>query len=165
MPGDSNSGSDTLLYLTDDQLRAGIEAMCDAYRGFHADLDRLLREFGYGHAHHRALHFIARHPDMTVSQLLMFLGVTKQSLSRALRRLTADGLIRVQVGSTDRRTRHLRLTEAGRELEEHLSALQRKRMRTAYRAAGPEAVAGFRKVLEQIMDTHLRHQEPRPPEL
>ena len=33
-----------------------------------------------------------------------------------------------------------------------LSDAQRTRMRSTYRDAGPEAVAGFRKVLEAMMD-------------
>jgi len=30
-------------------------------------------------------------------------------------------------------------------------------MRSAYRRAGPEAVAGFREVLEAMMDEDMRH--------
>ena len=37
---------ETLLYLTDDQLRQGIEAMFFAYRGFTADPDRILELHG-----------------------------------------------------------------------------------------------------------------------
>ena len=48
------------------------------------------------------------------------------------------------------------MTEDGRNLEKVLSEAQRKRMRAAYREAGPEAVAGFRQVLEQIMDPEMR---------
>ena len=50
----------TLLFLTDEQLRKGIEAMFFAYRGFTADPDRILSDLAYGRAHHRAIHFIAR---------------------------------------------------------------------------------------------------------
>ena len=47
-------GGPSLLFLTDEQLRQGIEAMFFAYRGFTADPDRILEEHGYGRAHHRA---------------------------------------------------------------------------------------------------------------
>lgn len=145
-----------LLFLTDDQLRRGIEAMFFAYRGFTADPDRILGDMEYGRAHHRALHFINRTPGTTVNNLLNILGVTKQSLNRVLRTLIEDGLVSSRVGLQDRRERHLQLTEAGRTLEKELSEAQRGRMRAAYRDAGPEAVAGFRKVLEQIMDPEMR---------
>jgi hypothetical protein len=74
--------SESLLFLTDEQLRRGIEAMFFAYRGFTADPDRILQEYGYGRAHHRAIHFINRSPGTTVNNLLSILGVTKQSLNR-----------------------------------------------------------------------------------
>ena len=147
---------ESLLFLTDEQLRKGIEAMFFAYRGFTADPDRILSDYEYGRAHHRAIHFINRAPGTTVNNLLAILGVTKQSLNRVLRTLIEDGLVEARVGTRDRRERHLHLTEAGAELERKLSEAQRSRMRVAYKQAGPEAVAGFRQVLEAMMDPEMR---------
>jgi DNA-binding MarR family transcriptional regulator len=151
----STSG-ESLLFLTDEQLRQGIEAMFFAYRGFTADPDRILDGLAYGRAHHRAIHFINRAPGTTVNNLLNILGVTKQSLNRVLRTLISDGLVQSRVGRNDKRERHLFLTDAGRALEQKLSDAQRARMRAAYRTAGPEAVAGFRKVLEAMMDAEMQ---------
>jgi len=152
----SASSGESLLFLTDEQLRRGIEAMFFAYRGFTADPDRILENYAYGRAHHRAIHFINRTPGTTVNNLLAILGVTKQSLNRVLRTLVEDGLVESRVGTRDKRERHLYLTDQGIALERALSEAQRTRMRAAYRAAGPEAVAGFRTVLEQMMDPDLR---------
>ncbi len=149
-------GGESLLFLTDEQLRKGIEAMFFAYRGFTADPDRILETMEYGRAHHRALHFIHRSPGTTVSNLLSILGVTKQSLNRVLRTLIDDGLVRSEKGRQDARERHLFLTQKGDALERQLSDAQRARMRAAYRAAGPAAVSGFRQVLEAMMDPELR---------
>jgi DNA-binding MarR family transcriptional regulator len=151
-------GGESLLFLTDEQLRQGIEAMFFAYRGFTADPDRILAGMAYGRAHHRAIHFINRAPGTTVNNLLILLGVTKQSLNRVLRTLVEDGLVESKVGKSDKRERHLFLTEAGEALERKLSDAQRARMRAAYRAAGPQAVAGFRQVLEAMMDNDLRRK-------
>ena len=150
------TSGENLLFLTDEQLRQGIEAMFFAYRGFTADPDRILEDLDYGRAHHRAIHFINRAPGTKVSNLLDILGVTKQSLNRVLRKLIADGLVQSRVGRHDKRERHLFLTDAGRALERELSDAQRARMRAAYRDAGPDAVAGFRKVLEAMMDAEIR---------
>jgi DNA-binding MarR family transcriptional regulator len=156
--GGGRAGGESLLFLTDEQLRKGIEAMFFAYRGFTADPDRILDEQGYGRAHHRALHFINRAPGNTVNNLLSILGVTKQSLNRVLRTLIADGLVESRVGSKDKRERHLYLTEDGIALEHQLSDAQRVRMRAAYRTVGPQAVSGFRQVLEAMMDPELRRE-------
>ncbi|MBB3994032.1 DNA-binding MarR family transcriptional regulator [Sulfitobacter undariae] len=157
----SPSTGEALLFLTDEQLRQGIEAMFFAYRGFTADPDRILGDMAYGRAHHRAIHFIGRAPGTTVNNLLNILGVTKQSLNRVLRTLIADGLVESKVGRQDKRERHLNLTEAGRTLEQTLSDAQRARMRSAFRDAGPEAVAGFRTVLEAMMDGEMRSSYSR----
>ena len=149
-------GGESLLFLTDEQLRQGSEAMFFAYRGFTADPDRILDDLAYGRAHHRAIHFINRAPGTTVNNLLTILCVTKQSLNRVLRTLVEDGLVESRVGHADKRERHLHLTDAGRALEARLSDAQRARMRAAYREAGPEAVSGFRQVLEAMMDPELR---------
>jgi DNA-binding MarR family transcriptional regulator len=151
-------GGESLLFLTDEQLRKGIEAMFFAYRGFTADPDRILERHDYGRAHHRAMHFIHRSPGTTVNNLLSILGVTKQSLNRVLRTLIEDGLVSSQVGLRDKRERHLTLTDKGAALERELSEAQRSRMRAAYRAAGPQAVAGFRQVLEAMMEPEMRRQ-------
>ena len=70
--GTSTVGGQALLYLTDEQLRQGIEAMFFAYRGFTSDPDRILEELNrdraqnYGRAHHRAVHFINCAPVRTL---------------------------------------------------------------------------------------------------
>ncbi len=158
------SRSEQLLFLTDEQLRQGIELMFFAYRGFTADPDRILEKYGYGRAHHRAVHFINRDPGLTVNELLAILGVTKQSLNRVLRQLVDDGLVESRVGASDRRQRNLYLTVAGNALERELSAAQRVRMKQAFSNAGPEAVVGFRKVLEQMISPELRGQVLGPME-
>lgn len=152
------AGGESLLFLTDDQLRRGIEAMFFAYRAFTADPDLILAELDYGRAHHRAIYFINREPGLTVTALLDVLGVTKQSLNRVLRTLIEEGLVESRIGRRDRRERQLYLTDKGAALERRLSEAQRARMRAAYRAAGPQAVAGFRQVLEAMMDRDTLRQ-------
>jgi DNA-binding MarR family transcriptional regulator len=146
------SRADQLLFLTDEQLRQGIELLFFAYRDFTGDPDAVLARRGLGRAHHRAIHFVKRRPGITVAGLLDILQVTKQSLNRVLRQLLEEELVVSAMGKEDRRQRNLFLTAAGEALERELSQLQRERVRRAYRAAGPEAVAGFRKVLEQMID-------------
>ena len=150
--------SDQLLFLTDEQLRQAIELMFFAYRDFTSDPDQVLERRGYGRAHHRAIHFIKRRPGITVAGLLDILQVTKQSLNRVLRQLIRDGLVTSTIGTSDRRQRLLRLTRDGEELEQQLSEPQRARIRRAYAQAGPEAVAGFRRVLEHIIDEESREE-------
>ena len=147
-----------VLSFSDEELREAIELLFFAYRDFTADPDAVLAGRGLGRAHHRAIHFINCSPGTTVNNLLNILGVTKQSLNRVLRTLVEDGLVESRVGKNDKRERNLYLTEEGLALERKLSDAQRARMRAAYRAAGPEAVSGFRQVLEAMMDAEMRRK-------
>jgi DNA-binding MarR family transcriptional regulator len=132
-------------------VRDGIELLFFAYRDFTAEPDAILAEYGFGRAHHRVVHFVGRHPQMTVGELLGILRITKQSLNRVLGQLVRQGFIVQHRGADDRRQRLLELTESGRELEHRLSAPQRARVAAAYRAAGRPAVEGFRQVLLGII--------------
>ena len=92
-----------LLYLREEELTDGIELFFFAGRDFAKALDARLGELGLGRAHYRALHFVARHPGMPVSDLLSILGITKQSLSRVVRALTVGGYLSQMEGARDRR--------------------------------------------------------------
>ena len=47
-----------------------VELFYFAYRDFVGDADRLLEVYGFGRAHHRVLHFVSRHPGLTIAALL-----------------------------------------------------------------------------------------------
>ena len=88
--------------------------------------------------------------------------LTKQSLSRLLKELVAQGPDRADPQRRrDRRQRLLELTPAGRELDEQLNGRLRRQLASAYRAAGAEAVAGYHKVLLGLVDEHARRQRRR----
>ena len=140
-----------LLFLRDEELRQGIEMLFFAYRDFTAEPDAILDKYGFGRAHHRVIYFVGRQPGMTVGELLAILRITKQSLSRVLGQLVEQGFIVQKTGPRDRRQRLLHLTDKGAELERQLSAEQRARIARAYRAAGAQAVEGFRKVMLGII--------------
>ena len=150
----------------EEQVREGIELLFFAYRDFTAEPDAILEEYGFGRAHHRVVHFVGRHPLITVGDLLGILRITKQSLNRVLGQLLRQGFIVQHRGAHDRRQRLLELTERGRELERRLSEPQRARVADAYRKAGVQAVEGFRKVLLGIIaaeDDRRRFDRPRSP--
>ncbi len=141
-----------LLFLRDDDLREGIEMLYFAYRDFTARPDAILAEHGLGRAHHRVIYFVGRHPGITVKDLLAILKITKQSLARVLQDVVSEGFVEQRRCEEDRRRRLLHLTDKGVDLEARLTADQRARIARAWREAGPEAVAGYRRVLRGMID-------------
>lgn len=142
--------------IPEDTIRLTQDLLFFAYRDFTNAADVILEELGLGRAHHRALHFIGRHPGITVSELLSILRITKQSLARVVNELMERGHVAQTPGQGDRRQRLLRLTEEGAALEARLFRRQQARLAEAFLAAGPSALEGFYKVTRGIMDESAR---------
>lgn len=151
------------LYLREDQLHEGMELLFFAYRDFTAECDAILATYGFGRAHHRVIYFVGRNPDISVTELLAILRITKQSLSRVLGQLVREKFITARRDPGDGRRRLLALTETGRTLESRLSTTQRARIAKAYRNAGGSAVEGYREVLMGIIDEVDRRRFDRGP--
>ncbi len=139
------------LFLREPEIRRGVEFMYFGYSHLTRSADAVLDAHGLGRAHHRALYFIARQPDLTVGSLLRLLAITKQSLGRVLTDLSTRGLVTTASGALDRRQKRLRLTEAGAALEAELFDAFRERLSAAYARAGQESVTGFWQVLEGLI--------------
>lgn len=149
------------LFLRDEELTRGIELLDAAYRSLIAEPDRQLASRGLGRYHRWLLYLVGRHPGTTMVELLSRIQLSKQTLSRLLNDLVAKGLIERQANTRDRRQRLLRLTDAGRELEEVLNGRLRRRLARAYRGAGADAVAGHHQVLLGLVE----HGGARPAEV
>ena len=150
--------SQKALFLRKETLRRGIELLFYAYRDFTSEADSILSEIGLGRAHHRVLYFVGKYSGMTVSDLLSILRITKQSLSRVLSHLIAEGYVRQKIGDTDKRQRLLFLTSKGSALEARLTDIQCKRFANAYLQSGASDVAGFEQVLNALLDEQTYRQ-------
>ena len=146
------------LFLREAEIRRGAELLYFGYSHLYRGTDKCLARQGLGRAHHRALYFIARQPDLTITELLRTLSITKQSLGRVLSELSERGMIETRTGREDRRQRLLRLTPAGAALERELFNALRERLSAAYAQAGQEAVTGFWRVLEALIPQEERNR-------
>jgi DNA-binding MarR family transcriptional regulator len=135
-----------------------IELLFFAYRDFVGDADRLLESLGFGRAHHRVLHFVHRHPGLTIAELLDILRITKQSLSRVLKELLEQGYVEQRAGVNDRRQRLLFPTPKGAELALDLAHLQSARFRQALAALPPDAGRTAMEFLLAMIDPEEREK-------
>ncbi len=154
----ATSPSASPLFLREPEIRRGLELLYFGNSHVTRSIDRGLARQGLGRAHHRALYFIARRPNMSVSDLLALLAITKQSLGRVLNELAERGLVESRPGERDRRQRLLRLTDAGAKLEGELYEALREKLSGAYSKAGQEAVTGFWAVLEGLIPEEERER-------
>lgn len=144
------------LFLREAEVRRGVELLYFGYTRLTRSIDEGLAKEGLGRAHHRALYFIARQPDLTISELLRILAITKQSLGRVLNDLAERGLVETRAGISDRRQKLLRLTKEGSLFEAQLFDALRANLASAYAAAGQDSVTGFWRVLEGLIPVDER---------
>jgi DNA-binding MarR family transcriptional regulator len=140
---------------------ATIELFFFAYRDFVSEPDRALARDGFGRAHHRVLHFVNRHPGLTIAELLDILKITKQSLNRVLKDLIDQGHVEQRAGDVDRRQRLLFLTAKGGGLARELATLQSLRIRAALDELPPGADHTVRRFLAAMVDAAEREKVDR----
>jgi DNA-binding MarR family transcriptional regulator len=127
-----------------------------AYQAFTAKPDEILARRGLSRVHHRILFFIAQNPGLSVSELLAFLGVSKQALNIPLRQLLEMDLVQSTTGTEDKRKRQLGLSREGEKLEQALRKEQTRLLQRALDSAGSDAMQGwlaFNRVLGLSLDS------------
>ena len=106
-------GAPNPLFLRDEELTRGIELLEQAHRALIALPEPAPAGRALGRNRWRALSSIGRHPGITMAELQDSLPLTKQSLSRLLKELVAQGLVARTASRRDRRQRLLELTPRG----------------------------------------------------
>jgi DNA-binding MarR family transcriptional regulator len=157
VPGNTNPDADRAAGSAE-PIWDIIELLFFAYRDFVSDPDEVLRNFGFGRAHHRVLHFVNRHPGMKVADLLDVLKITKQSLGRVLKQLVDQGYIVQKEGESDRRQRLLFVTPKGKTLALKLAGLQTARIARALSELGTGAHDAARRFLTAMIDADDRER-------
>ena len=120
-----------------------MEAFFFGYQAFTAKADEMLARRGLSRVHQRIVFFIAHYPGLSVKELLVLLGVSKQALNTPLRQLIEMNLVRSVAPETDKRKRLLELTADGVSFEKALRREQVKLLQRVFAQAGEDAVNGW----------------------
>ncbi len=120
-----------------------MEAFFFGYQAFTAKADEMLARRGLSRVHQRIVFFIAHYPGVSVKELLVLLGVSKQALNTPLRQLIEMNLVRSVAPETDKRKRLLELTADGVSFEKALRREQVKLLQRVFAQAGEDAVNGW----------------------
>jgi DNA-binding MarR family transcriptional regulator len=155
------------LFLREEELDRGLDLLLLAGRQLAAEAKAALDEAGLDETDHRLLFAVQRRPGIALVELCRAMGMTKQTLSRHLRRLAALGLVDQGGGAggtdaADRRRRPLTATPAAGELLARANAAQKRRLRLAFKDAGAASVEGFQRVLQALVVEPRRAAAPPP---
>ncbi|MDZ4191458.1 MULTISPECIES: MarR family winged helix-turn-helix transcriptional regulator [Pseudomonadaceae] len=126
--------------------QAAMEAFFFGYQAFTAKPDEMLAKRGLSRVHHRILFFIAKYPGLNMTELLGYLGVSKQALNMPLRQLIEMNLVQSEAAADDKRKRVLGFTAEGAKLEQALRREQARLLQRVFGEMGEEAVQGWLEV-------------------
>jgi len=141
-----------LLYLKDAQLKQLIERLFKSYRESFADAKKILNKYSIGVAHHKVLHLLSMYKGITISELLIKLKITKQSLNRVLKDLIKLETIIFKKDNKDTRVKHIFLNDKGEKIFEEVFSTQKKRIYNALLNSSSDQVLNFDNVLKKIIN-------------
>ncbi len=141
-----------LLYLKDDQLKDLIEKIFISYRETFADSKKILDKYSIGIAHQKVIHLLSMYEGISISELLLKLKITKQSLNRVLKDLTRIEIIIYKKDEQDTRIKHVFLNEKGKKIFNEIFITQKKRIYNALLKSSSEEVINFDNVLKKIIN-------------
>ena len=128
-----------------------VEAFYYGHRAIVARPDAVLAAYGLSRMHHRIMYFVARHPGLSVNELLGLLGVTKQSLNVPMRKLLHAGFVLAATDDKDKRIKRLTLSEKATRLEEEITGYQAQLLAKAFASVGDGAMASWLSVMRSLV--------------
>ena len=144
-----------LLYLKDDQLKEFIEKISMSYRETFSDAKKVLDKYSIGVAHHKVINLISLYDDITISELLKKLKITKQSLNRVIKDLVKIEVIEFKKDKKDTRLKHVYLNDKGIKLFNEVFDIQKKRIYNALLNSSSKEVINFNNVLNKIINEKI----------
>ena len=131
-------------------FEACLELLHFGFRNITEGPDRMLAQRGLARAHHRILYFIGRAGEISMSELLGILGISRQALHRPMKQLSEQGLIEARPDAADKRNLILSLTQDGQAFERALTGPQKAMFAAARAEAGDGALEGWRAIMEVL---------------
>ncbi len=109
-----------------------------------------------GHRALRALQFIAMNEQPTVQEVATYLGVAHNTTSELIRRLVERGVASKQRSTADERVVHVVITDAGRQLLQDQTGLDRDKLAQCLSEMPPQDVdmihCAFHTLLQRLQE-------------
>lgn len=148
-----NRPFDPRLFLMDQELDRGVGLLLAGGAELISSAEAMRRKAGLSKPEMQILMAVRFRPGQSVSELRDALGMTVPTFARILGQLDQRDLIERSRGDEDGRRRTLHLSSHGLQLTDPIAGALRDRLRRAFRVAGPDAVAGARRVLEALIES------------
>lgn len=147
---DTHKGS-PLLYLRDDKLKETLNNFFLVYKNFENQILENANDHNFGIADIRCILVILLYPGITFNELMIRLGITKQSLNRVLKILISEKMVVQEINVKDKRMKNLFLSEASKKIINSLVSPTIKEIGRAFQKSGSEAVNGFNQTFSNLI--------------
>lgn len=138
------------LFLRDEELQFGLASLFEAIGVLKSLCDEQREENNLSWAEVKTLISINAKPD-SVLNLGQRLSVTKQALTKTLRKLENENLISRSDDRRDKRRKIIIITQLGQNILQKTIAPMRNNLAMSYKNAGADSVYGFDQVLWAII--------------
>ena len=143
--------SSSLLYLRDDKLKETLNNFFLVFKNFENQILENARDNNFGIADIRCILVILLNPGITFNELIIKLGITKQSLNRVLKILIEEKMVIQEVNKKDKRMKNLFLSNESKKIVNDLINPTLKEISGAFQKSGSEAVSGFNQTFLNLM--------------
>ena len=147
---DTHKGS-SLLYLRDDKLKETLNNFFLIYKNFENQILENASDNHFGIADIRCILVILLNPGITFNELIVKLGITKQSLNRVLKILIDEKMVIQEVNKKDKRMKNLYLSNESKKIINDLISPTIKEISGAFQKSGSEAVSGFNQTFLNLV--------------
>ena len=148
---DTHKGS-PLLYLRDDKLKETLNNFFLVYKNFENQILENATDNNLGIADIRCILVILLYPGITFNELIIKLGITKQSLNRVLKVLLDEKMVIQEVNKKDKRMKNLFLSEESKKIINSLVSPTIKEISHAFQKSGSDSVNGFNQTFSNLIN-------------
>lgn len=121
-------------------------------RAYHDATAAFEQASGLSAARWRLLYLIGREGEPTQRELIAMIRVDPGSITRTLKALEADGLVRRRADAADNRYTRVTLTAAGQRLVDRTMAERERFLARMVEGADPADVDAFLRVLDRVSE-------------
>ncbi len=137
----------------DEQLAETLHSVAHAWRN---ELDRRLRPLGFSHSRWLLLLHLSRHDGCTHCELAQHMGIEAATLVKQVDHMEQEGLLKRCASETDRRVKHLQLSDAGKKAVEIIRSSASDLRQEILAGTTKEEIATTIGVLQSIRDKLFR---------
>lgn len=127
-----------------------VEAMFLTSHAWRNALDRRLRPLGFSHSRWLLLLHLSRKDGSTHSELAQMMGIEPPTLVRMVDHMEQEGLLKRCASETDRRVKHLWLSDAGKRVAEEIRAHAAELRKEALGGLGADEIRSTLAVFNNI---------------